>query len=119
MSDHSATEQAINLFFEAINTNNAAIIPLADDVVMCGPMMPEPMSGEAAVRQYISEIAPFISRVVVETIVTESESAAVIVNFKMLNGLSFEGAEFFQVRNGLITEDRVFFDTRKLFKGTN
>jgi len=119
MSDRSATEQAINLFFEAINTNNAAIIPLADDVVMSGPMMPEPKSGQAAVREYINEIAPFISKVVVKTVIVESDRAAVIASFEMLNGVSFDGAEFFQLENGLITQDLVFFDTRKLFKGTN
>jgi hypothetical protein len=119
MSERSDIEHAVRLFFEAINQNNAAIIPLTDDVVRCGPMMPEPISGEAAVRQYIADIAPFISRAVPETTIIEGDSAAVIVNFELLNGVTIQGAEFFQARDGLIWQDRVFFDTRVLFKGGN
>ncbi|MFC1694642.1 nuclear transport factor 2 family protein [Pseudomonadota bacterium] len=119
MSERSDIEQAVSLFFEAINQNNAAIVPLTDDVVMCGPMMPEQMTGEAAVRQYITDIAPFISRAIPETTIIEGDSAAVIVSFEMLNGVTVQGAEFFRVRDGQIWHDRVFFDTRVLFKGGN
>ena len=57
MSERSEIERAIQLFFDAINANDASIIPLADDVVMSGPMMPEPISGAEAVRKYIQSIA--------------------------------------------------------------
>ena len=33
MCERSEIERAIHLFFDAINTNDASIIPLADDVV--------------------------------------------------------------------------------------
>jgi hypothetical protein len=40
MSERSEVERAISLYFEAMNANDASIIPLADVVVMSGPMMP-------------------------------------------------------------------------------
>ena len=119
MSDRPIIEQAINLFFKGINTNDSSIIPLSADVIMSGPMMPEPMNGELAVRQYLDETSPFIARVEVESILVDGDQAAVIVEFEALNGVVFKGAEFFQVRNGLITSNQIFFDTRILLKGAS
>jgi hypothetical protein len=119
MSERSEVERAIRLFFEAINRNDTSLVPLADDVVMSGPMMPEPISGEAAVRRYLGEIAPFMARMDQKTTVIEGENAAVIVEFEGLNGVVIAGVEFFRVKNGLIRHNQVFFDTRPLFKGTN
>ena len=119
MSERAEVEQAIGLFFEAININDASIIPLADDMVMSGPMMPEPISGAAAVRQYLDETSPFMARIDPKTIIIEGGSAAVIVEFEGLNGIVFEGVEIFRVSNGLICSDQVFFDTRLLFKGAS
>jgi hypothetical protein len=119
MSERSEVERAISLFFEAINRNDTSIIPLADDVVMSGPMMPEPIRGEAAVRRYLGETAPFMARMDQKTTVIEGENAAAIVEFEGLNGVVIRGVEFFRVKNGLICSDQVFFDTRPLFKGTN
>jgi hypothetical protein len=119
MSKRSEILQAVDLLFEAINQNDTSLIPLADDVVMRGPMMPEPKSGAADVRLYLSEIAPFISKVVRDEAVVEGDRAAVTVTFELLNGNLIEGAEFFRVKDGLITEDLVYFDTRKLFQGNH
>jgi len=95
------------------------MIPLADDVVMSGPMMASPVMGQEAVRSYIDETAPFMARMDPLTTVIEGENAAVIVEFEGLNGVVIRGVEFFQIKNGLICADQVFFDTRPLFKGTN
>jgi len=119
MNERSEVERAIGLFFEAINTNDVSIIPLDNDAVMSGPMMPEPVTGEAAVRQYISETAPFMARIEQISTIIEGENAAIVVEFEGLNGVTFKGVEIFQVRNGLICSDQVFFDTRPLLKGTN
>jgi len=119
MSERSEIERAIGLFFEAINSNDASLAPLADDIVMSGPMMPEPISGAAAVRQYINETAPFMERIEPKSTIIEGESAAVIVEFELLNGVLIEGGRFFKLRNGLICSDQTFFDTRPLLKGTN
>jgi hypothetical protein len=119
MSERLNIERAISLFFEAINNNDSSLIPLAEDVVMSGPMMPEPISGEAAVRAYLDETAPFMARMDPKTTVIEGDNAAVIVEFEGLNGVVIGGAEFFRVKNGLICNNQVFFDTRPLFKGRN
>lgn len=119
MSERSEIEQALRLFFEGVNNNDASIIPLAKDVVMSGPMMPKPISGEAEVRSYIAETSPFMQRLQPVTTVIEGEYAAVSVEFEGLNGVVIQGAEFFRVKNGLIVSDQVFFDTRPLFKGKN
>ena len=119
MSERAEVERAIGLYFEAINSNDASIIPLADDMVMSGPMMPDPISGAAAVRQYLDETSPFMVRIEPKTIIIEGESVAVIVEFEGLNGVIFEGVEIFRVSNDLICSAQVFFDTRPLFKGTS
>ena len=119
MNKRSETEKAIRLFFAAFNENDASRVPLSDDVVMYGPMMPEPQHGAATVRAYIDEIAPFIRRIDMLTLLVEGENAAVIVEFEALNGGVIHGAEFFSVRGGMILSNQVFFDTRPLFKGSN
>ena len=119
MSERAEVERAIGLYFEAVNTNDSSIIPLADNVVMSGPMMPEPINGVAAVRQYINETAPFMARMDQKITIIEGENAAVLLEFEGLNGVVIEGAEFYRVKNGLICQAQVFFDTRLLFKGTN
>ena len=119
MSDRTAMERTVGLYFKAINSDDASIVPLADDVVFCGPMVPEPITGEAAVRQHIMDIAPFVVRRVEKFSVIEGDSAAVILEFEGLNGLVIEGAEFFRVRDGKICHIQNFFDTRKLMQGAN
>ena len=119
MSDRTAMERTIGLYFKAIKGDDASIVPLADDVVLCGPMQPEPITGEAAVRQYIVDIAPFVARWVEKFSVIEGDSAAVILEFEGLNGLIMEGAEFFRVRDGKICLVQNFFDTRTLIQGAN
>ena len=117
MNDRSAVERAIGLYFEGMNRKDADIIPLAKEVVMEGPMMPEPMIGEAVVRQHLSETSHFLARLDRKLTVVEGDTAAVILEFEGLNGVIIEGAEFFQVRNGQIILDRIFFDTRILLQG--
>jgi len=74
MSERAEVERAISLYFEAVNANDSSIIPLADNVVMSGPMMPEPINGVAAVRQYINETAPFMARMEQKLTVIEGEN---------------------------------------------
>ncbi len=119
MSDRTDMERIIGLYFKAINSNDASIVPLTDDVVICGPMLPEPITGEAAVRQHIVDTAPFIARWVEKFSVIEGDSAAVVLEFESLNGLIIEGAEFFRVRDGEICQIQNFFDTRLLITGAN
>ncbi len=119
MSERSEIEHVIRQYFGAINDNNASVIPLADDVVMSGPMMPETMRGEAAVRQYLDETAPFTTRFEVISLLVEGDHAAAIVEFEGLNGVVIQGAEFFHIPDGKVRSIQNFFDTRPLFKGMN
>ena len=119
MGDRTVMERTVGLYFKAINSDDASIVPLADDVVLCGPMVPAPITGEAAVRQHIMDIAPFIARRVEKFSVIEGDSAAVILEFEGLNGIIIEGAEFFRVRDGKICLIQNYFDTRKLIQGAN
>ena len=119
MSDRTDIERAIGLYFKAINSNDASIVAFTDDVVICGPMLPELITGEVAVRQYIADTAPFISRWVEKSSVIEGDTAAVILEFEGLNGLVLESVAFFQIRDGKICRVQNFFDTRPLFKGAN
>ncbi len=117
MSERKQIEQAVKCYIEAINSDNADIIPLAADVIMSGPMMPEPIHGETAVRLHLAQTAPFIAQMSLKMTVIEDNNAAVIVEFEGLNGLVIEGAYFFRFTDGLISREQVFFDTRSLFMG--
>jgi ketosteroid isomerase-like protein len=119
MNQRSDIEQAVKLFIEAINSNDASKIPLTEDVVMSGPMMAEPTVGAAAVRQYINETSPFIALMELKTTLIDGDEAAIIMEFTGLNGVVIEGAEFFRFRDGKIASDQIFFDARRLFKGAN
>lgn len=117
MSERQEIERAIGCYIEAINTDNADIIPLAEDVVLCGPTIPEPVQGEAAVRQYLGETAPLIARMTLKMSVIENDNAALLMEFEGLNGVITEGAYFFRFEGGLICFDQVFFDSKLLIKG--
>lgn len=119
MDQRSEIERAISLFIEAINSNDASRIPLTDDVVMSGPMMPEPTIGQAEVRQYIDETSPFIAHMELKTTLIDDDRAAIIMEFTGLNGVVIEGARFLRFRDGKISSDQNFFDSRPLFKGAN
>lgn len=117
MSNRQVIEQAISCYLEGINTDNVDIIPLAPDVVLCGPMLPEPIRGEAAVRQYLSEISPFVVRLKMKLPIIDGDNAAIAVEFEGLNGVVIEGVYVFRFENGLIYYDQAFFDTQALVKG--
>jgi len=118
MSGRSTVEQVVSLYFEGLNNNDAVVIPLADDVVFAGPMLSEPITGGAAVRQYLADIAPFVARMDRKLAVIEGDSAAVTLEFEGVNGVVIEGAEFFRIRDRKISFVQAFFDTRPLLKGT-
>lgn len=119
MSERLEIERAINLFIDAVNRNDSSRIPLTDDVVMSGPMMAEPAVGETAVRKYLEETSPFIAHLDLKKVIIEGDDAAIIVKFTGINGVVIEGSRFFTFRDGRIASDKVYFDTRRLFKGAN
>ena len=119
MSERSVVEQAIDQYLQATNNNEVSGIPLTEDVVIKGPMIPDAIEGEAAVRQYLAEVAPFVARVSRKTTVIDADTAAIVLEFEGLNGVVIEGAEFFGLRDGKISWAHTFFDTRPLIRGAN
>jgi len=117
MSDKAAIERLLDQFFQAIENRDVRHLPLADRVTYCGTMLPEGVEGADAVRQYISETAPFIKSLHVENNVIDSTSAAVLVRYEAINGVRFEGCYFMEFENGRIARIRTVFDSRPLMQG--
>lgn len=117
MEDRSEVKAAVSKFFEALNIDDAGDVPLAKDVEYYGMFSPTPTVGEADVRDHIQQIAPFMENEKYGRLIIDDGSAAVMAEFDSVNGLHNEGAFFFEVRGGLLTEVRVIFDTRRLFEG--
>ena len=80
-------------------------------------MLPDGVEGADAVRRYMSETAPFIDSVSVEDTVIGSSSAAALVSYAAVNGVSFEGCYVIGIENDQITRIRTVFDSRPLMQG--
>ena len=117
MDDRSKVEAVINKFFEALNIDDASVVPLAENVEYYGMFSPLPTCGESDVREHIQQIAPFMENEKYSKNIIEGGSVAVMCEFDSVNGLHVEGAFFFEIENGLIRQIRAVFDTRHLFKG--
>lgn len=117
MEDRSQVKAVISKFFEALNIDDASVVPLAENVEYYGMFSPTPMRGETEVRDYIQQIAPFMENEKYGRLIIEDGSAAVMAEFDSVNGLHNEGAFFFEVRDGQLAEVRVIFDTRRMFEG--
>ena len=94
MSNRSQAETTTRLFFEAINSNDANVLPLAENVEYRGILTPDPKRGVAEVRDHIEQVAPFVSNLSQRQTVIENDSVAVLVNFEGVNGVRMEGAYF-------------------------
>jgi len=117
MHNRSDIQDLVGRVIGAYNDNDATGVPLTDDVVFRGPMVPEPLHGAAAVRQHIAEIAPFIVRMELKRLIAEGDSAAAIFEYQGLRGIAIEGGQFFRFRDGLICDMQVFYDTHPLIRG--
>ena len=56
MSSREEVAKAIDEYIEGINSEDVDMIPLTDDVEFRGPMLPEPIIGEPAVREHLRQI---------------------------------------------------------------
>jgi hypothetical protein len=115
LDDRSQVEAVIAKFFEALNIDDASDVPLAKNIKYHGMFSPMPTSGESEVRDYIQQIAPFMENEKYGKIIIQGGSVAVLAEFDSVNGLHNEGAYFFEVKDGKISEVRVLFDTRRMF----
>ena len=117
MSNRAEVEAVVNTFVEALNIDDASIVPLSKHVEYHGMFSPIPISGESDVRDYIDQIAPFMENEKYGKMIIEGGSVAVQTAFDSVNGIHNEGAFFFEVEDGKISAIRAVFDTRRMFSG--
>lgn len=117
MNSRAEVESVIMRFVEALNIDDASVVPLSEHVEYHGMFSPAPICGESNVRNYIDEIAPFMLNETYGKIIIEGGSVAVMASFDSVNGLHNEGAYFFEVEDGKIASVRAVFDTRQIFNG--
>ncbi len=117
MSNRAEVESVILKFVEALNIDDASVVPLTKHVEYFGMFSPIPISGESDVRDYIEQIAPFMLNEKYGKMIIEGGSVAVITSFDSVNGTHNEGAFFFEVEEDKIKSIRAIFDTRRMFQG--
>lgn len=117
MTSRAEVEAVVLKFVEALNKDDASIVPLTDNVEYHGMFSPIPICGESDVRDYIEQIAPFMVNETYGKLIIENGSVAVMTSFDMVNGTHNEGAFFFEVAGDRIRNIRAVFDTRQMFAG--
>jgi predicted secreted protein len=117
MSDSQHIERIIREYFAAITAGSEQPLELSAGIEASGPMLPEPLHGYEAVKEYLQQIAPFIRQTEVLEIIIDRNSAAVRVLIHSINGVEVESAFFFRVYQGQISRVRSLFDTRTLMAG--
>lgn len=100
-----------------MNSDDASGLPLSGDVEYEGVLNPEPIRGEAEVRDHIQQIAPFMD-VSQKMVLIDGDSAAILADFESVNGIHSKGAFFLEVTSGKISRIRTVLDTRPLFAGS-
>ena len=118
MTSRAEVEAVVLKFVEALNIDDASIVPLSEHVEYHGMFSPIPISGQSDVRDYIDQIAPFMLNETYGKMIIEGGSVAVMTSFDSVNGIHNEGAFFFEVEGGRISAIRAVFDTRRMFEGT-
>jgi hypothetical protein len=111
-------QRVVEEWIQALARDDANRAPLAADVTYGGPLQPEPIRGEAAVREHLAAIAPFLSRVELKRALHDGDSAALVLEIEGVNGVVIEGAEFLRIGGGRIRDVRVYFDTGPLLRGS-
>lgn len=117
MSKRAEVEAVVLKFVEALNIDDASVVPLTENVEYHGMFSPIPICGEADVREYINQIAPFMENETYGKMIIEKDSVAVQTSFDSVNGIHNEGAFFFEVEGDKIKSIRAVFDTRRMFQG--
>jgi hypothetical protein len=116
MSTRTENQYAIERYVQSIASNTMELAPLAEDAVYGGPMVPEPLRGAAAIRNYLGEISPFISRIKQLRTIIDGDNAALVAEITSIRGRSIQGAWFFELDDGLIRSVQVYFDSRLLIQ---
>jgi len=119
MTTKQDMQHAVERLIEALANDDVAIVPLSADAAHSSPLQSEPIQGEAAVREHLAAIAPFLSRVELKRALYDGDSAAVVLEIESVNGVVIEGSQFLRIEDGRIREIRVYFDTGPLLRGGN
>ncbi len=117
MTSRAEVEAVVLKFVEALNKDDASIVPLTEHAEYHGMFSPIPICGESDVRDYIEQIAPFMVNETYGKMIIDGGSVAVMTSFDMVNGIHNEGAFFFEVEGDRIRTIRAVFDTRQMFTG--
>lgn len=117
MTSRAEVESIILKFVEALNIDDASVVPLTRHAEYHGMFSPIPISGESDVRKHINQIAPFMLNEKYGKMIIEGDSVAVMTSFDSVNGIYNEGAFFFEVEGDKIRSIKAVFDTRLIFKG--
>ena len=110
------TRSAIELYFEGLGTGDVSRIPLGESVSFVGPMVPQAVRGEAAVRELLAEIAAGLRKMIAERILVDGEYSCAPFELQV-NDTSvppISGVDCFRVVNGEIVEIEPFYDPRPL-----
>lgn len=110
MTDKAAIRRIAELYLEGAPSD----IPMSDDIEYRGPMVPEALRGEAAVREYLAETAPFASLELRELLVSD-DSAAALVELVLVNGKKLPGSVFMRIRDERLAFVEVLFDSHPLY----
>ena len=117
MTSRAEVKSIVLKFVEALNIDDASVVPLSKHVEYHGMLSPIPVCGESDVREYIDQIAPFMINETYGKMIIEGGSVAVMTSFDSVNGIHNEGAFFFEVEGDRIKSIKAVFDTRRMFQG--
>lgn len=119
MNDRAQIESIVSQFYEAMNSDDISRLPLAENAEYSGVLTPDPVRGEAEVRQHLQETAPFISNIRSTRMIIEDGAVASLTELDVVNGIHVEGTYVFDIENGKIRRIRGIFDTRAFFTGSS
>ncbi len=115
MSDRLQVASIVGQFYEAMNSDDISRLPLAENAEYTGVLTPDPVRGEAEVRQHLQETAPFIQNIHSTRLIIEDGAVASLTELDIVNGMHVEGTYVFDIENGKIRRIRGIFDTRAFF----
>ena len=118
MSETARTREFIENYFAALNEDRVGDIPITADCSYYGSMLSEPIFGEAAIKDHLEQIVPFVDRFDVKRTIVEGGNGAVVVRLLGFGKRWVEGAVFFEVTYGKLTSLNNLFDTRQLIDST-
>ena len=118
MSDRLQVASIVGQFYEAMNSDDISRLPLAENAEYTGVLTPDPVRGEAEVRQHLQETAPFIQNIHSTRLIIEDGAVASLTELDIVNGMHVEGTYVFDIENDKIRRIRGIFDTRAFFTGS-